>query len=103
MVLCSPEKFSKKKIWLLSNFFAITVFITKSDKTSHAVFAPFWKYLLQSVTERERFANFKMIITKCDKKLLQSVTGITKWNKIDYKVWQVIQSATDVITKCDRY
>ena len=37
-----------------------------------------------------------VVITKCDKKLLQKVTGITKYDSY-YKVWQ------KVITKCDRY
>ena len=37
-----------------------------------------------------------IIVTKCDKKLLQSVS------ESYYKVWQLLQSVT-VITKCDRY
>ena len=32
--------------------------------TSHTLFGPFRKKLLQSVTNRERFGNFKIIITK---------------------------------------
>ena len=42
--------------------------------------------VLQSVT----------VIKKCDRKLLQSVAGITKWGKY-YKVWQ------QVITELDSY
>ena len=55
----------------------------------------FWaflkKKLLPSVTIRENFTNFKIIIRsvtgnrKCGKKLLENVTGITKCNNY-YKV-----------------
>ena len=63
----------------------MTAFIKKCHKrTSHALFLPFWKRLLQSVTNRERFTNTKIIITKCPKNLLQSVIGGY------YKVWQVL-------------
>ena len=41
------------------------------------------------VWQTEIFTIFKLIITKCD--------------KIDYIVWQVLQSVTKFITKCDRY
>ena len=65
--------------------------------------------LLQSVTiqiqrlfwhisyYKVRQSNF---ITKCDRLLLQNASGITKCNRIYYKVRQVLQSAT-VITKWD--
>ena len=39
-------------------------------------------------------------ITKCDRLLLQSASGITKCDKVYYKVRQVLQSVT-VITKWD--
>ena len=52
------------------------------------------------MTNRESLINFKITITKCDKRLLQSVTGITKWEKIYYRVLQELQSVT-VITKWD--
>ena len=89
-----------KKIWILSKYFLNTFLLTtKCDKkTSHTLFGPFSKTLLQIVANRESFTNFKLIITKCDKALLQSVTGITKWDRIYYKVWEVLQSVT-VITK----
>ena len=45
---------------MLSKFFAVTVFIVKCDrKTSHTLYEPFWK-------------------KKCDKRLLQSESGIRK-------------------------
>ena len=39
-------------------------------------------------------------ITECDRLLLQSASGITKCDKLYYKVRQVLQSVT-VITKWD--
>ena len=39
-------------------------------------------------------------ITKCDRLLLQSTSGITKCDRLYYKVRQVLQSVT-VITKWD--
>ena len=39
-------------------------------------------------------------ITKCDRLLLQSASGITKYDRCYYKVRQVLQSAT-IITKWD--
>ena len=63
--------------------------------------------LLQSVTiqfhrlflhisyYKVRQSNF---ITKCDRLLIQSASGITKCGRLYYKVHQVLQSAT-VITK----
>ena len=75
---------------MLSTLFVITAFITKRDlKSSHSLFGPFWKDLLQIVTNRESLTNFKRVITKCDKELLQNGTGIRK--------------LTEFITKCDRY
>ena len=55
-------------------------FIAKCDNN-------FWKKLSQSVT---------MIITTCDKNLLQNVTGITKYDKIHCKVWHVLQNLTGI-------
>ena len=40
-------------------------------------------------------------ITKYDILLLQSVSGITECDRLYYKVHQVLQSVTDVITKLD--
>ena len=102
------------KICILSKFFVLTVFITKYDKNiSTSVFGPIWKKkILQNVTNRECFTNFKFIITNCDKKfvtkcekyvtkiccemwkVLQSVT------RCSYKVWQVLKSVA-VVTKWD--
>ena len=56
------------------------------------------------------YRDHSIIITKCDKKLLQSVTGITKWDSY-CKVRQKITTNCDryyrvrqkVITKCDGY
>ena len=82
---------------MLSKFFVITVLITESDKTTSLTLSGFFrKSLLQCLTNRESFTNSKTIITKCDKKLSQSVTGITKCNK------RLLQSVTS-ITKCDSY
>ena len=36
------------------------------------------KNLLQSMTKSESLTNLKIVITKCERRLLQSVTGITK-------------------------
>ena len=82
---------------MLSTLFVITAFITKRDlKSSRSLFGPFWKDLLQIVTNRECLTNFKRVITKCDKELLQcdkellqNMTGIRK--------------LTEFITKCERY
>ena len=64
---------------MLSKFFTRTTFITNCDKkTSHTVFRPFFKNLILSVINRESFTNFKLFITMFDKKLLLSLTGITK-------------------------
>ena len=71
----------------------MTVFIREfGKKASHALFGTFWKKLLQSVTESS--THLKVIVTKCDKKLLQSMTVITSWDRIYGKVWQVFQSVT---------
>ena len=65
--------------------------------------------LLQSVTIQRRrlfwhISYYKVwqsnFITKCDRLLLQSVSGITKCNRLYYKVRQVLQSVT-VIKKWD--
>ena len=77
-----------------SKVFIITTFITKCDKiTPLTLVGPFWKKLSQSVRIRGSFTSFKIVITKCDKKLLQSVAGITRWDKL-------LQSVTS-ITKCE--
>ena len=44
------------------------------------------KNLSQSVANIESLTNLKIIIKKCDKKLLQTVTGITELGRIYYKV-----------------
>ena len=45
-------------------------------------------WLLKSVTK----IYFNVTdFTKCDNNLLQTMTVITKWNKIYYKVWQVLK------------
>ena len=36
---------------------------------------------------------FKIVIAKCDKELLQCVTGIIRWDRIYYKVWQLLKCA----------
>ena len=65
--------------------------------------------LLQSVTVQIRrlfwhISYYKVrqsnFITNCDRLLLQNASGITKCDRIYYKVRQVLQSAT-VITKWD--
>ena len=56
----------------------------------------------KSVTNRESFKNFKTIIRKCVKMVLQSVTFITKRDRIYYEVWKILQSVTG-ITKSDNY
>ena len=65
--------------------------------------------LLQSVTIQRRrlfwhISYYKVrqsnFITKCDRLLLQSASGITKCNRLYYNVRQVLQSVT-VITKWD--
>ena len=38
-------------------------------------------------------------ITYCDRLLLQSGSGITKSDKLHYKVCQVLQSLTDIIKR----
>ena len=64
-------------------------------KTSPTLFGPSWNNLLHSLTNGECFPNFKLIITKCDKKLLQSVTGvtkcdfITKWDVTDENITEI--------------
>ena len=65
-----PQRFCKEqtmKIWLLSKFIVIPAFITKCNKkTPHTLSEPFWKNSLESMTNRENFKNFQIIITKCD-------------------------------------
>ena len=62
---------------MVSKFFVLTTSITKGHKTTYS-FWVFLKNLLQSVTNRESFTNFKTVITKCEKRLLQSVGSIKK-------------------------
>ena len=78
MVSSTPDSFEKCE---LSKFFAINY-----QKISlHILFGK--KKVLQSVTYRERFTKFKIIIKKWDRYdkkrqiLIQSVTGITKKDK----------------------
>ena len=82
---------------MLYKFFLLTAFTTKYDTiTLLTLSGSFLKILLQSVTNRESFTNFQTVITKCDKKLLQSGTGITKCDR------RLLQSVTG-ITKCGNY
>ena len=71
------------EVWILPKSFVKTVFI----KVWHE------EFFKKGVTYREGFTNFKLIITKCDKNLLQSMTGIIKWEK------KFLQSPIG-ITKC---
>ena len=85
---------------MLPKFFLLTVFITNCDKmTPLTFFGLFWKKLLQSVT-RESVPNLRILttkfdryfkvrqnlqlsvtgFTKCDRRLLQSVTVVKKWD-----------------------
>ena len=90
------------RVWILT--IIVTAFIAKIVKiTWLSFFGYFWKNLLQIVTNREILTNFKIIITKCDKNLLQSVTGITRWDRVYYEVWQVWQSVAKCSTKGYRY
>ena len=54
----------------------------------HALFE---KKLLQNVANREIFTNLKIIITRCDERLLQSVTGTTKCDN------RLLESVTFII------
>ena len=68
------------KIWLLSKFFVIAEFLLQS--VTWRLHKPFFGIsffkTIQSMTRRGSFTNFKIIITKCYKQLLQSAKGITK-------------------------
>ena len=82
------------KIWILSESFVKSVFIAKCNKkTSNTLFRSFWKKLLQLVTNRESFSNFKFsqLVNYWLKtgQLLQSVA------KIYFKSWQLLQSETN--------
>ena len=75
----------------------MTEFAQSLTKRLHLLFLGiFEKKILQSVTNEECFTNFKIIIAKYDKKLLQSVTGITKLEK---KLLKILTG----ITKRDSY
>ena len=88
---------------MLSKFFAVTFFITKCYKRSlHTLSWFFWKKLLQSVTNKERFTKIQVsqvlkseteFITKCNRyhKLWQEVIG--KYDRY-YEVWQLLQNET---------
>ena len=85
---------------MLPKFFLLTVFITKCDKmTPLTFFGLFWKKLLQSVT-RESVPNLRILITKFDRyfkvreNLQLSVTGFTKRDR------RLLQSVT-VVKKWD--
>ena len=55
----------------------------------------------QAVIKKWKTENsYYKVLTKCDRSLLQSASGITKCDRLFYKVRQVLQSAT-VITKWD--
>ena len=90
-------KFCKElsvEIWMLSNFFVMTVFIREfGKKASHALFGSFWKKLLQSVTESS--THLKVIVTKCDKKIITKYDG---HYKLRQNLWQSVTS----ISKCDK-
>ena len=81
---------------MLSKFVVIAVFNTKYNKKGpQALFGPFWKNLLQGVTNRESFKNFKIIIRTCYRRILQSMTVTIKCDQT------LLQSVTG-ITKCDK-
>ena len=67
---------------MLSQFFAITIFIIKCDKNvSPTLSGNFRKSLSESMTNRNCYHTFGITITKYNKNLFQSVTGITKCDK----------------------
>ena len=86
--------------------------------TSDTLFGSFWKDFSQIVANRGSFTNFKIFVSKCIKKLFQSVTGIITcggiyckvWREVVakcityYEVWQecITHSVTSGITKCDK-
>ena len=79
------------------------------QKISHTLFGLFWEYLLKIATSRKSYTNFKTVVTKFDKKLSQSVTGI---KKCDGELLQYVRVITDYdrkslqsvsgITNCDK-
>ena len=95
MVPSSPESFRNWRQWKsgCDLIFCNHIFHYKAWQENFIYsFLVFWKKLLQ------RFINLKIIIAKCDKKLLQSVTDLKKWGRIYYKVLLVLQGMT-IITK----
>ena len=67
---------------MLSKFSAISVFIITCHKNnSMTLSGNFRKSLSESMTNRNCFHNFKITITKYNKNLFQSVTGIAKCDK----------------------
>ena len=90
------------KIWILSKFFLITVFMTVGDKMTSLTLWSFLKNLLQSVTNGvlksdKKFHEFK---SNHYKKLWQKV--ITKFDRY-YKVRQNLLQSVTGIAKCDNY
>lgn len=81
-----------KKTFLIKFFAQWLVNILKFEKQSCDQDIIDEKNLLQSVANSESLTNLKIIIAKCDKKLLQSVSGITESGRIYYKVRQLLQS-----------
>lgn len=78
----------------------MTVFIKKCEKkTSHTFFGSFGENLSQSLTNRGTFTNFKIIVTMSDKKLLQSVIGITQSVKKTFLQNVTGTKSVTVITK----
>ena len=80
----------------------MTVFIIKCDIITPLIpVGSFWKIyhkVWQAI--RGSFTNFKTVITTCDKKILQSVAGITMCDRSYYNVWQLLRSVK-TITKWD--
>ena len=95
MVPVSPDSFGKS--WQRKSESYLNSlqyhFTTKSDKnTSILIFWPFSKnILILSVRNRESLTNFRTISANRDKKLTESVKSITMWDRIFYKVLQILQ------------
>ena len=55
-------------------------------------FSAYLKNFCIESDNQKRFTNFKIIMAKCDKKLLQGVTGITKWDNLSQSVTSIVKS-----------
>ena len=73
------------KIWFTYSFF----FETLVDNIKN------WYYKVRQLLQNETENSYQKFITKCDRGLLQSASGITKCDRL------LLQSASS-ITKCDR-